>query len=131
MLFGERGLEYYRRVKLSRTVAILVVLLAGASPLLACLPNSAMTSAEVECCKKMAGNCDMGGGNHKCCDMTVNHSAPTATIAQSSLHHTFVPRVFSAADKDMAVLPPLVERICLPSIRTSWSPPGSPTVLRI
>ena len=118
-------------VKLSRAVTILVVLLAGASPLLACLPNSAMTPAEMECCTKMAGNCDMGGGNHKCCDVTVNHSTPTATVAQSSLHHTFVPCVFSGVDKPMTPLPQLVERFCLPSIRTSSSPPGSPTVLRI
>ena len=131
MLFGELGLEYHGMVQLNRTVAILVALLAGASPLLACLPNSAMTPAEMECCAKMAGNCDMGGGNHKCCDVTVNHSTPTATVAQSLLHHTFVPCVFSGADKPMALLPQLGERISLPSIRTSSSPPGSPTVLRI
>lgn len=40
-------------------------------PAIACLPNAQMTRAEMECCKKMAGDCQMGsqmgGGQHPCC----------------------------------------------------------------
>lgn len=118
-------------VKLSRTIVIFVALLVGASPLLACLPTSAMTPAEMECCKKMAGNCDMGGGNHKCCDVTVNHSAATAAITQSSSHRTFIPCELSGVKAADALLPQLIERIHPSFIRTSSSPPGSPAILRI
>jgi len=36
----------------------------------------------------MAGNCEIGGGNHRCCNVTVNHSAPVAAIAHSADTHT-------------------------------------------
>jgi hypothetical protein len=81
-----------------------------ASPLLACLPNPSMTPAEMECCKKMAGNCDMGGGNHKCCDTTANHSASPAAVVQSSPSHLqFFAALVSPMQID-AVVPQLVER---------------------
>jgi hypothetical protein len=65
-------------------IAIVALCSLIASPLFACLPNSSMTPAEMECCKKMAGRCDMGGGNHKCCDTTVNRPAPSAMLAHNS-----------------------------------------------
>jgi hypothetical protein len=118
-------------VKFSRTIAIFVTLLVTGSPLLVCLPNSAMTPAEMECCKKMAGNCDMGGRNHKCCDVTVNHAAPTAAITQSSSQHVFMPCVSSGAEATDVFLPQCAEQIHPSFIRISSSPPVSPTVLRI
>src|ERR1043166_3033867 len=118
-------------VKLLRTIAIFVSLLVGASPLLACLPNSAMTPAEMECCKKMAGNCDMDRGNHKCCDVTLSHSAPMAAITHSSSHHALFLFVVSRVDESAALLPQLVQRIYPVPFRASSSPPGSPTILRI
>jgi len=78
----------YRRtiflVTYRRIFAFALAFLWLAAPLLACLPNRSMTAEEMECCKRMAGNCDMGGGNHGCCDKTVNHSAPTAALLYSS-----------------------------------------------
>jgi hypothetical protein len=73
---------------------IAVVALAGlfaGLPVMACLvPNAAMTAAERECCKKMAGQCgDMGRAkSHPCCQVTATpadfHALKTAS---SQLHH--------------------------------------------
>ena len=114
-----------------RTIALFVALLGMASPLLACFPNPSMAPAEMECCKKMAGNCDMGGGNHKCCDVTVNHAAPVAAIVHSSsLHALALPMILADVRTELAP-PRLVERVISPSVLASPSPPGSSTVLRI
>ena len=63
----------------------------GALPVMACVvPNGAMTPAERECCKKMAGQCgDMGmAKSHPCCQVTATpadfHALKTAS---SQLHH--------------------------------------------
>jgi len=79
----------------------------------------------------MAGNCDMGGGNHKCCDVTLNHVAPVAAIGHSSsLHILALPMILVEGRTELAS-PGLVERIILPSALAALSPPGSPTVLRL
>jgi hypothetical protein len=66
-------------------VSILAMLLA-ALPVAACvLPGAGMTSAERECCKKMAGQCgDMGmAKSHPCCKVTATptdfHALKTAS----------------------------------------------------
>ena len=74
-------------LKLVQQVAVfaLAVLFAGL-PVMACVvPNAAMTAAERECCKKMAGQCgDMGmGKSHPCCQVTATpadfHALKTAS----------------------------------------------------
>jgi hypothetical protein len=79
-------------LKLVQKVAVfaLAVLFAGL-PVMACVvPNAAMTVAERECCKKMAGQCgDMGmAKSHPCCQVTATpadfHALKTAS---SQLHH--------------------------------------------
>ena len=79
-------------LKLPQKVAVfaLAVLFAGL-PVMACVvPNAAMTAAERECCKKMAGHCgDMGmAKSHPCCQVTATpadfHALKTAS---SQLHH--------------------------------------------
>src|SRR5271170_6531728 len=57
-----------------------------ALPVMACVvPNAAMTAAERECCKKMAGQCgDMGmAKSHPCCRSTATsadfHALKTAS----------------------------------------------------
>jgi len=79
-------------LKLVQKVAVfaLAVLFAGL-PVMACVvPNAAMTAAERECCKKMAGQCgDMGmAKSHPCCQVTATpadfHALKTAS---SQLHH--------------------------------------------
>jgi hypothetical protein len=90
-----------------------------------------MTAAEIECCKKMAGNCDMGGGNHKCCDVMVNHGVPVAAIVHSSgLHALAVPMILTDARIELAA-PRLAERIVASIVQASPSPPGSTTALRL
>src|SRR5712691_8036840 len=63
----------------------------GALPMMACaVPNVAMTAAERECCKKIAGQCgDMGmAKSHPCCQVTATpadfHALKTAS---SQLHY--------------------------------------------
>jgi hypothetical protein len=66
-----------------RSISLLIAFLWLAAPVLACVPTAAMTDAEMACCKKMAGNCDMGTGNHSCCQNTMNRAPSVAAIAQS------------------------------------------------
>ena len=63
-----------------------LALMLVALPVAACvLPGAAMTSAERECCKKMAGQCgDMGmAKSHPCCKVTATaadcHALKTAS----------------------------------------------------
>src|SRR5258708_40333218 len=79
-------------LKLAQKAAVfaLAVLFAGL-PVMACVvQNAGMTSAERECCKKMAGQCgDMGmAKSHPCCQLTATpadfHALKTAS---SQLHH--------------------------------------------
>ena len=74
-------------LKLVQRIAVfaLAVLFAGL-PVMACVvPNAAMTAAERECCKKMAGQCgDMGmAKSHPCCQVTATpadfHALKTAS----------------------------------------------------
>lgn len=56
-------------------------------PALACLPNRQMTPAEMDCCKKMAGDCHRGPSQHPCCKTTSNVDAPVATVQQTPQVH--------------------------------------------
>src|SRR6267154_6411054 len=57
------------------------------APALACLPNSQMTEAEMACCKKMAGECHRGLGEHPCCKTGPSVDAPVATIQPTPQTH--------------------------------------------
>jgi len=87
-----------------------------------------MTPAEMECCKKMAGSCDMGGGNHKCCATTVNHANPTAVIAHKNCQRDFA--VVATQCVILHEITPRANASFLPAT-VSPSPPGITTVLRI
>jgi hypothetical protein len=72
---------YYFLVTLCRSIfAFGLVLLWMAMPALACLPNAAMTQVEMDCCKKMAGDCHMGASQHPCCKTTVERATPVASL---------------------------------------------------
>src|SRR6266851_2345371 len=79
---------------LSKIGVYALAFVLGALPVMACVvPNGAMTPAERECCKKMAGQCgDMGmAKSHPCCQVTATpadfHALKTAS---SQLHVSLV-----------------------------------------
>jgi hypothetical protein len=83
-----------------------LTVLFAAMPVLACaMPNSAMTAAERECCKKMAGQCgDMGmAKSHPCCQKTSTSSDFDALKTASSQDHHFSLTVFHALALPFAV----------------------------
>ena len=61
--------------------ALLVVWTA--IPALACLPTHGMTQAEMDCCKKMAGDCQKGAGEHPCCKTAVNRAPTVAKVERN------------------------------------------------
>jgi len=79
-------------LKLVQKLAVFALAVLFATlPVMACvLPDAAMTPAERECCKKMAGQCgDMGmAKSHPCCQVTATpadfHALKTAS---SQTHH--------------------------------------------
>jgi hypothetical protein len=74
-----------------RRVGVFVLAaLFAALPVMACtVPNAAMTSAERECCKKMAEQCgDMGmTKSHPCCQVTATSAYFHALKTPSSQLH--------------------------------------------
>ncbi|HET6932140.1 MAG TPA: hypothetical protein VFI45_17565 [Candidatus Acidoferrum sp.] len=114
-----------------RPILFMLGMLLAAAPLLTCLPTPAMTDAEMACCKKMAGNCDMGTGNHSCCKTTASVAQSFAMIAQ----HQQVPvppvlvavsTLFTDSSADIAV-----GRVPFKLSPIPISPPGFETILRI
>jgi hypothetical protein len=119
----------YTLVVARRLTILALATLVASAPLLACLPNPSMTDAEMACCKKMAGDCDMGTGNHSCCKTTV--SAPQlAAIAHVPQVHQLdglvaVQTIFVDADTSLAS-----EVIRVVPSPIPISPPGSLSILR-
>jgi len=65
-----------------------------------------MTQVEMECCKKMAGDCHMGSRNHHpCCEKNVNQPSPVAGVQQSHVSHP----VFTAVGLEAATIQQTVE----------------------
>jgi hypothetical protein len=116
---------------MARRLPILALaMLIATAPLLACLPTPSMTDAEMACCKKMAGNCDMGTGNHSCCKTTVS-TPQLAAIAHNPQAHQpdgliAVPTDFAEAHSCFAS-----EAVRVVSSTIPISPPGTQAILRI
>jgi hypothetical protein len=89
-----------------------------------------MTDAEMACCKKMAGNCDMGTGKHSCCKTTISTPQLVAIAHNPDGHQPHglvaVPTIFT--DADVALTSEVV--LVVPS-PIPISPPGSQSILRI
>lgn len=114
-----------------RSVVVLSLLaLWLAIPALACLPSSQMTPTEMACCKKMAGDCNMGTGQHPCCK-TVSHAPSSIASVQSisQVHPDFV----VVAETAIVLVPSVREaelaQICLGL--PPPAPPGQNSILRI
>jgi len=117
-------------------VSVLALLLA-ALPVMACArPGAAMTAAEHDCCKRMAGQCGRSGmaKSHGCCQTQVSPNdfhalkASSSQLDHSSLGHHAQPIALQAlADLQ------LMFTTSIPS--PTHSPPGllssATTVLRI
>ena len=68
----------------------LLSLLLFAAPIMACaLPAMAMTAAERDCCKRMAGECGKKGMSHSCCQTTTapDHLPAIKSSADVSSNH--------------------------------------------
>jgi hypothetical protein len=111
---------------------LLLAVLWASAPVLACLPSAAMTDAEMACCKKMAGNCDMASGSHSCCKTMLNTSNSVTAIAQNPQAHSSPAVSFAVASAFSSVSPgganSTFRFMCSPLL---ISPPGSQQILRI
>src|SRR5207245_6937170 len=114
----------------------LLSLLLFAAPIMACaLPAMAMTAAERDCCKRMAGECGKTGMSHSCCQTTTVPDHLPAIKSSSDVNSTHLALAFVNA------LPPIPTVATMPKSGSSpWvtdihSPPVSPpdtiSVLRI
>ena len=114
-----------------------LALMLAALPVAACvLPGAAMTSAERECCKKMAEQCgDMGmAKSHPCCQPTTSLDFHALKGPSSSQDHLSLVALQGLPISIQAIaclsLTPMAFRVSYPH-----SPPGleslTTTVLRI
>jgi hypothetical protein len=90
-----------------------------------------MTEAEMACCKKMAGNCDMGPGNHSCCKTTASVAQSVVMIAQHQQAHVplvlvTVSALFTDSNANVVIVSTPFQLSAIPI-----SPPGLQTILRI
>jgi hypothetical protein len=114
-----------------RSIIVLSLLaLWLATPVLACLPDSHMTAAEMACCKKMAGDCNMGTGQHPCCKTVSNAPASVASVQPISQVYPD----FAVVAEAIATLVPLVSEAESEQIGLGLPPPAPPgynSILRI
>jgi hypothetical protein len=114
-----------------RSIIVLSLLaLWLATPALACLPGSQMTDAEMACCKKMAGNCHMGTGQHPCCKTVSTAPASIASIQPVSPFHVGFAVIAAALVVDVSSVSqaePEQIGLGLPPP----APPGHNSILRI
>jgi hypothetical protein len=116
-------------VKSRSLVAFAVLVVWISTPALACLPNHGMTQAEMECCKKMAGDCQMSVGQHPCCKRSVNRPASVAKVEQNAQSQP----QFVAVPLDVLALPAnIIDRAFTTQLGLPPpTPPGVASVLRI
>jgi hypothetical protein len=108
-----------------------LVFMWAAAPALACLPNAAMTQAEMACCKKMAGDCHMGAGDHSCCKTKADRATHVATLDRTT---TQIQQYFVATVLNVSILPePTLDRAEISELRglPPPAPPGLNPILRI
>lgn len=116
--------------KIRLTITFGLLILWTASPVLACLPSQGMTEAEMACCKKMAGDCQMGAGQHPCCKTSMGHVAPVAKVEQplSQVHPLLVAVPLTAMPQPAKTVDrTFTSQLGLPPP----APPGLTSVLRI
>src|SRR4051812_2253877 len=108
-----------------------VITLWTAMPALACLPTPAMTQAEMACCRKMAGDCQLGSSHHSCCKVEVQRpnnflkvsSQKVPVPVDSAVVITICLMADDAAERST--------QLANSAHSPPESPPNSPTILRI
>jgi len=114
-----------------RSILVLsLVTLWIATPALACLPNPQMTTAEMACCKKMAGDCHMGVGQHPCCKTVAKAPQPVASLQS-------VPQIHP--DFAVVAVTPIIQVLVVSQAESEQvslglpppAPPGQHSILRI
>lgn len=114
-----------------RSVIVLALLATlVAVPAIACLPNPVMTKAEMECCKKMMGDCTMGAGKHPCCRTVRTAPTPVASVQAKVQFHpviAFVAQVHCVESDPGTEANPTLTHVGLPPP----APPGTDSILRI
>jgi len=103
--------------------ALLVVWTA--IPALACLPTQGMTQAEMDCCKKMAGDCQKGAGQHPCCKTSVNRVPAVAKVERSASQ--IQPDITAALLETAFLFEPVLNRA--PNSEKLGLPPPAPPAL--
>jgi hypothetical protein len=116
--------------KFQHIIGLALICVWISSQALACLPNPQMTHSEMECCKKMAGDCQMGTGQHPCCKTVSSAPASAASIQPvSQVHPVF------AVVVEIAYIPvPLLSEGQSDQIGLGLpppAPPGNNSILRI
>jgi hypothetical protein len=114
-----------------RSIVVFALLAIWLStPALACLPNPQMTQAEMDCCKKMAGDCSMGSGKHPCCKSFTTTPSPIPSVQAKVLLQPCFTLV--ALVPDIAFdLRAGTESSHLPIGLPPPAPPGTDSILRI
>jgi hypothetical protein len=84
---GMKGVTFHLVLRFRHIVALGLLCLWIGTPALACLPNPSMSPSEMECCKKMAGDCHMGTGQHPCCKTVSSAPASVASVQRISRVH--------------------------------------------
>ena len=121
---------------LGKVDVVVLALMLAALPVAACmLPGAAMTTAERDCCKKMAGECGHAGmaQSHSCCHSNGSpDTRPLVKVASSAIPHftLAVMNVISQAEilaSTHAFLSPWTMQVHSPPAET----PPDTTVLRI
>ena len=116
--------------KVRPILVVSLLVLWTVAPALACLPTGQMTQAEMDCCKKMAGDCHRGPSQHPCCKTTPIVDTPVVTVQQ-------IPQVYP----DVAILDLNLSVQSLPTAEGEVvqvhlglpppAPPGLNSILRI
>jgi hypothetical protein len=123
---------YHLLVTKCRSLVVFALLVVWtAIPALACLPTQGMTQAEMDCCKKMAGDCQKGAGQHPCCKTAVNRTPKVAKVERNI--SPIQPDVSAALLETACLFEPVFSR-APNSEKLGLPPPGPPgltSILRI
>jgi hypothetical protein len=114
----------------------LLSLLLFAAPIMACaLPAMAMTAAERDCCKRMAGECGKKGMSHSCCQTTTVPDRLPAIKSSSVGSSTLLALVFVHALPPSPIAATMQKSASSPWAADIHSPPVPPpatiSILRI